>query len=36
LSNTGLSELASILAAPDRLKELALFGNLPRELGEED
>jgi uncharacterized GH25 family protein len=36
LSATGLVELCSILTAPDRLKELSSYGNLPREIGESD
>ena len=32
LSETGLKELGSILTARDRLRELAIYGNMPREI----
>ncbi|QJW99975.1 carboxypeptidase-like regulatory domain-containing protein [Frigoriglobus tundricola] len=32
LSETGLVELGSILTAHDRLRELAIYGNMPREI----
>jgi uncharacterized GH25 family protein len=36
LSVTGLVELGSILTAADRLKALTMYGNLPREIGDDD
>jgi protocatechuate 3,4-dioxygenase beta subunit len=36
ISATGLVELGSILTAPDRLRLLTMYGNLPREVGDDD